>query len=97
MVIISRLHRYWSCHWFYTGLLLLFPDIIWFWQNQFAVFKWVDSQLTQQLNSRVLVAAVLIFYPIILAVILLKNFSAKLSWPDPLKQQLMGVSRYAEN
>lgn len=90
---LPSLRRCYRCRWFYAGLflgiLLVLPNVIWLLQHQLAAFKWVESQITQQLNGRALIAAMLIFYPLGVLVWLLSRAGAQLAWPALPEKQVV--------
>ncbi|CAM3444517.1 MULTISPECIES: glycosyltransferase family 39 protein [Yersinia] len=63
-------------------LLIIAPNIFWLYQHDFAAFNWVDSQINAGLNSKVLFSALVVFYPIIIIILLLKMLNATLVQPD---------------
>ncbi|MBT9431181.1 glycosyltransferase family 39 protein [Candidatus Sodalis endolongispinus] len=62
-------------------LMIVAPNGWWLWQNDFAAFKWVNSQVTPGLTLHGLTSALTVFYPLAVLAAILVGLGARLGWP----------------
>lgn len=82
-------------HFFYIAialwLALILPNLFWLIENDFSAFKWVDSQIEQGFNLHVVSSTLSVFYPLIIATIILYLLGGKISWPKEQPNQLVNI------
>ncbi|UDG80577.1 hypothetical protein GFV14_00030 [Candidatus Hartigia pinicola] len=77
---------------FYIAILLWFlitlPNFFWLISSNFSAFKWLNSQINPGFSFHTTVAAVSVFYPLIIAIIILYYHGGRLGWPKPLANRM---------
>ncbi|AIN65852.1 ArnT family glycosyltransferase [Providencia stuartii] len=77
---------------FYLAIALWFaivlPNFFWLMASDFSAFKWVDSQIDPGFNLHTTKAALSVFYPLIIAAIILYSRGGKLGWPKSLANRM---------
>ncbi|SUC39037.1 Uncharacterised protein [Proteus mirabilis] len=58
-------------------------------KNDFAAFKWVDSQIEARFNLRTLRAALTVFYPVLLMWGIVRLYGGRVSWRTSQDSQLL--------
>ena len=80
---------------FYLALALWFslvlPNFFWLMATDFSAFKWVGSQIDPGFNFHTTRAALSVFYPLIIATIILYAVGGKLGWPKQLANQMVNI------
>ncbi len=78
---------------FYIAIALWFalilPNLFWLLENDFSAFKWVDSQIEQGFNLHVVSSTLSVFYPLVIATIILYLLGGKIGWPKEQPNQLV--------
>lgn len=76
---------------FYLAILLfsciIAPNAWWLYQHDFAAFGWVDSQIKPGLNSKVIVAFLSVFYPVVLIGLILLPLGAQIASPQTAEKK----------
>ncbi|HCH50810.1 MAG TPA: glycosyltransferase [Proteus sp.] len=70
-------------------LAFVIPNFIWLWHNDFAAFKWVDSQIDHRFNLRTARAALTVFYPVIIMWGILHLYGGHVSWSASQDSRLL--------
>ena len=77
---------------FYLAIALWFsmilPNFFWLMASDFSAFKWVDSQIDPGFNLHTTEAELSVFYPLIIAAIILYCGGGKIGWPKALSNRM---------
>lgn len=78
---------------FYVALILWFalvlPNFFWLMATDFSAFKWVDSQIAPGFNLHTTQAALSVFYPLIIAAIILYFAGGRFGWSKQQPNRLV--------
>lgn len=92
----SRIRRHYRQIWIWLGwgggLLLVFPNLLWLLEHDFAAFQWVSSEIKPGLNVHALISVVCVFYPLLFLAGYLYCKGGRLCWPNRYLQWLVVVS-----
>ncbi|NHB96913.1 ArnT family glycosyltransferase [Photorhabdus stackebrandtii] len=61
--------------------MLVLPNVWWLWNNDFAAFKWVDSQINSGFNLHTTRSLLSVFYPLIIVGIIIYTLGGRIGWP----------------
>ncbi|HGN1853486.1 TPA: glycosyltransferase family 39 protein [Proteus mirabilis] len=92
-VLVPKVRQSYRSPYFYFAIAIwlafVIPNFIWLWQNDFAAFKWVDSQIEARFNLRTLRAALTVFYPVLLMWGIVRLYGGRVSWRTSQDSQLL--------
>lgn len=92
-VFVPKVRKSYHSPYFYLAMAIWFafviPNFIWLWQNDFAAFKWVNSQIDHRFNLRTARAALTVFYPVIIMWIIVRLYGGRTSWSTSQDSKLL--------
>lgn len=91
-LFIPKVRENYRHPWFYISIglwiALVIPNLFWLSENNFVAFKWVNSQIQHGFNLHIAVATLSVFYPLIIAAIIIYLRGGRLGWPTEQGNQL---------
>ncbi|AYA41777.1 glycosyltransferase family 39 protein [Xenorhabdus nematophila] len=80
---------------FYLAIIVWFalvlPNLWWLVQNDFAAFKWVDSQIQKGFNLHTSRALLSVFYPLIIVSVIIYLLGGRIGWPKQKSNALVNI------
>ncbi|OTA16202.1 glycosyl transferase [Xenorhabdus beddingii] len=80
---------------FYLALVIWFalvlPNVWWLVHNDFAAFKWVDSQIQAGFNLHTTRAVLSVFYPLIIVSVIIYLLGGRIGWPKQPSNALVNI------
>ncbi len=81
--------------WFYAAIAIWFtlviPNVIWLMNNDFAAFKWVDSQIKTGLTLKTTGSLFTVFYPLIIIAVIIRLKGGRFGWPKEQARRLINI------
>ncbi|MDR0218136.1 MAG: glycosyltransferase family 39 protein [Enterobacteriaceae bacterium] len=94
-LFVAKVRRHYREPVFYLAIALWFllvtPNIWWLVHNDFAAFKWVDSQIERGFNLHTTLAVLSVFYPLIIVGIIIYLSGGRIGWPQKQSNKLMNI------
>ncbi|WP_237385793.1 ArnT family glycosyltransferase [Xenorhabdus sp. Sc-CR9] len=72
-------------------LALVLPNLWWLVNNDFAAFKWVDSQIKAGFNLHTTRAMLSVFYPLIIVSVITYMLGGRIGWPKKQSNKLVNI------
>ncbi|SFU59554.1 ArnT family glycosyltransferase [Xenorhabdus koppenhoeferi] len=72
-------------------LALVLPNLWWLVNNDFAAFKWVDSQIKEGFNLHTTRAMLSVFYPLIIVSVITYMLGGRIGWPKKQSNKLVNI------
>ncbi|MDC9612747.1 glycosyltransferase family 39 protein [Xenorhabdus khoisanae] len=94
-LFIPKVRRNYREPLFYLALVLWFalvlPNVWWLVHNDFAAFKWVDSQIQKGFNLHTTRAMFSVFYPLIIVSVIIYLLGGRIGWPKQQSNALVNI------
>ncbi|MBC8953265.1 glycosyltransferase family 39 protein [Xenorhabdus sp. PB62.4] len=94
-LFIPKVRRNYREPLFYLALVLWFalvlPNAWWLLHNDFAAFKWVDSQIQKGFNLHTTRAMFSVFYPLIIVSVIIYLLGGRIGWPKQQSNALVNI------
>ncbi|MDE9517366.1 glycosyltransferase family 39 protein [Xenorhabdus bovienii] len=71
--------------------MLILPNVWWLVHNDFAAFKWVDSQIQQGFNLHTTRAVLSVFYPLLIVGAIIYLSGGRIGWPKQQSNALVNI------
>ncbi|MBD2796860.1 glycosyltransferase family 39 protein [Xenorhabdus sp. 18] len=94
-LFVPKVRRNYRQPLFYLAIVIWFalvlPNVWWLMHNDFAAFKWVDSQIQQGFNLRTTRAVLSVFYPLLIVSAIIYLLGGRIGWPRQPSNALANI------
>ncbi|CBJ79357.1 conserved hypothetical protein; putative membrane protein [Xenorhabdus bovienii str. Jollieti] len=94
-LFVPRVRRSYREPLFYLAIalwfMLILPNVWWLVHNDFAAFKWVDSQIQQGFNLHTTRAVLSVFYPLLIVGAFIYLSGGRIGWPKQQSNALANI------
>ena len=94
-LFVPKVRESYRSPWFYTAialwLALVVPNLVWLMNNDFAAFKWVDSQIETGFTLKTTGSLVMVFYPLIIIAAMIKLRGGGFGWSKNQAVRLINI------